>query len=180
MEVINALRDQVDEYKEIFGLLPIGLYRTSIEDGTFLKANEYCAKMFGYNSVDKFMVEVKAPELYVNSKVRKRFISELMKNGVIENYELKLNLPKNCLCNNTCKAGDIVWVAITAMLNREEGWLQGSMMCISNRKLMEIKLNKFQEQETASLKVITEAAKIRSTEIHNSNGNGFIPKELAG
>ena len=38
---------------DIFNSLPVGIYRTRIDDGTFLKANPECAKMLGYENSDQ-------------------------------------------------------------------------------------------------------------------------------
>ena len=57
-----------NEYKDLFQLLPIGLYRTSMEDGTFLEANDVCAKILGYDSVESLKANAKSRDFYYSEE----------------------------------------------------------------------------------------------------------------
>ena len=145
-----SLQTSVDQYKEIFNLLPIGLYRTSIKDGKFLNANPYCAEMLGYDSVDELLEKEASCNLYYDPSERERFIKEIEdKKGIVENYELKLKLHD----------GSTKWVAITA--RKTKNYLEGSLMDITDRKNMEAELESYKTNEIKSLAIISEAAKQR-------------------
>jgi PAS domain S-box-containing protein len=153
---------QLAEYIEIFNNLPIGLYRTSL-DGKFLKANPECAALLGYDSIDELKAS-NSKDFYFKDEDREKFLSAL-KEKVIKNYELPL---KNRL-------GKKIWVAITARLCEDEGYLEGSIMDISDRKRLEEEIDKYRQRETACLADLAQEAKRRLSDISvNGNGNGHV------
>jgi len=143
---LKKAEDKIGEYRDIFNMLPIGIYRTSIEDGTFLKANPACAKIMGYENWED-LIGIQC--LYYNPKDRADLLADLYITETIKHRELKLFR----------KDSSTVWVSITARIYK--GFIQGSLMDISDRKKIEEELYKFKESEIQSLKMICEAAKSR-------------------
>ena len=54
---VKELEQSEEKYRHLFETAMVGLYRTRIEDGKFLAANEALAKMMGYEDVDRFVEE---------------------------------------------------------------------------------------------------------------------------
>lgn len=152
---------ELQECKKMMQSIPIGVYKTSV-DGTFIKANSFCAKMFGYSSVEDFINNTNSKSLYCDETTRDKFLSDLKSNGnVLENYEMKLKLPRKrnkigCLPGG--KKGDCIWVAVTACLN-DDDTLHGTMMCVTERKKMEEELFLLKNKEMERLRNIQEKAK---------------------
>lgn len=152
-----------EEYKDLFQLLPIGLYRTSLKDGTFLEANIVCANLLGYNSVESLKENAKAGDFYYSKDDRKKFINAVKENGIIYNYELRLKE---------------IWVAITARINEEAGWLEGTLMCITRRKNSEEEVRRYRALEFDKLQLIKEAARQRCVEHDNGKSDMECHSEL--
>lgn len=140
----------LEEYKEIYNLLPVGLYRTSLKDGTFLNANLCCAKLLGFKSPDDLIGKVKSSSFYASPSDRKKFIS-LLQEGIVENFELELALHDDTT----------IWVAITGRISKD-GYIEGSLMDITDRKILEEELNTYKAKECQTLELITEEAQRRS------------------
>lgn len=151
---------ELQECKKMMQSIPIGVYKTSV-DGKFLKVNEFCAKMFGYERPEDFIKEINANILYCNPESRKKLISDLRSNNNrLENYEVELKLPRkrdNIGCLPGGEEGDHIWVAVTASLN-EDNTLHGTMMCVTERKRMEEELISLKQKETERLRKIQEKA----------------------
>ncbi len=151
---------ELQECKKMMQNLPIGIYKTSI-DGTFLKANDFCARMFGYNSA-KELIGTNIKDVYCGEPTREKLLVDLCdNNNTLENYEVRFRL-SNKRCRIGClpgvEAGGRIWVAITAFLN-SDNTLQGTMMCITERKRIEEELNSIKQKETERLKSIQNKAK---------------------
>lgn len=164
----------VEEFKEMFQSLPVGLYRTSIETGEFIEANPKCAQMFGYDSAEEMKKKSVAFDFYQSKKDRKEFIDSMKSNGgSIPNYEILLVDSK----------GNNLWVAVTGRINEDKGYIEGTVMCISDRKEMERQLNLFKSKEASNLHDISEIAKRRVTEIDtccNGHFHEIEPQAQAG
>jgi len=152
---LTDAKTKLEEYQDIFNGLPIGLYRTSIKDGLFLKANPELAEMLGYENVDDLLINAKSSEFYWNETDREKFLNVLDTIGSIRHYELPI---KNA-------NGKKLWVLITARLNKERGYLEGSLMNITEKKELEDRLEEYKMEEAKHLCKINLAAKQRIQEI---------------
>ena len=144
---LKKAESKIGEYREIFNMLPIGIYRSSIDEGMFLKANPACVKILGY---DDWQDLIGTKCTYYDPRDREGLLADLSIVETVENREIKL-IRKN---------GSVVWVSITARLH-DKGFIEGSLIDISNRKKIEEELDKFKENEIQSLKMICEAANSR-------------------
>jgi len=159
MDTLLAVSEtKLKEYRDLFEMVPVGLYRTSIKDGTFLQANPFCANMLGHNTVEELKNNEKSSNFYKSQEDRQAFIQAIKDNdGTIKNYELELVLG----------SGEHIWVAITGKLNEEKGYLEGSLMDITAKKELEIKLINLKSKEIEYLKTISESAKDITNKIMN-------------
>jgi len=137
------------EYKRFFDEVPVGLYRTSIEDGTFLIANKFCATMLGFGDVETLIKSVKAKDLYVPEK-RQELLEAIRKNSSIQDFEIEITL-----------SNKKIWVAVTAKLYEKEGYLEGSLMNITKRKTAEKELNDLKLKFIATMESVQKDVKSR-------------------
>jgi PAS domain S-box-containing protein len=86
----NAHRTELSEkkYRAIFNNSIDGIYQ-STQEGKFLTVNQSLTKMFGYDFPEELLT-VNINEFYKNSEERLKVLSEIKKNGSVENYLLHL------------------------------------------------------------------------------------------
>jgi len=87
---LDEAKDKLEEYQDIFNSLPIGIYRTKVEDGKFLKANPECANILGYKNVPELLRNSKSGDFYWDEADREKFIQLLKDKDSIHHYELPL------------------------------------------------------------------------------------------
>jgi PAS domain S-box-containing protein len=106
------------EYRDIFEMVPIGLYRTS-PDGKYLSANPAVARNLGYDSVEDLLNSVHdiGTQVYNDPKERDRAFRLMKEQGFLENFEARFRR----------KDGSIVWGSISARPVYDD---QGKIHCI--------------------------------------------------
>ncbi|MCG6911700.1 MAG: sigma 54-interacting transcriptional regulator [Deltaproteobacteria bacterium] len=94
-----------EEYRGIFENAVEGIYRTTPE-GKFVDVNPAAAKIFGYETPDEIINNVKNIEtqIYVNPEDRREFVSLLDKSEFVKDFEAPFYK----------KDGEIVWVSLNA------------------------------------------------------------------
>ncbi len=88
----KELEDTLLEYKEFFDESPIALFRTCIQTGNFLMANNKTAELLGFGNVPSLIESLKSTDLYPIEK-RAELIKEIKKRGKIDHYEVNLKTP---------------------------------------------------------------------------------------
>ena len=124
----EALRVAEETYRNIFLNSQIGLFRTDLETGLILDANDTVAHFIGYT--DRTLLLVKPfnmAERYVDAHVRDEMISLLKARGEINNYEARFRR----------NDGSIIWMRFSAKIVREKGWMEGVSEDITDRKRAE-------------------------------------------
>mgnify|MGYP002640673657 CR=1 FL=1 len=105
----------------------VGLFRSSLEDGRVIEANQVSAEIFGYGSTSELIAEFKAINHYVNPDDRAPVIQELQEKGVI--LWITLHSKK--------KDGPEIWNEASFRANIEQGFLECVFIDITERKLAE-------------------------------------------
>ncbi|MDD5232239.1 MAG: PAS domain S-box protein [Syntrophales bacterium] len=130
----SALREIDLQFRNLVGNLPIGIYRaTAGRDERMLMANPAIAEMFGYGSVEDFILNCRSM-LHVSPSVRKRFSRKLRENGFVNREEIELY----------GKDGKVFWGSISAKLIRSSGrnmYVDGFIEDITGRKQAETALS---------------------------------------
>jgi len=162
VKTLEEAKDKLEEYLDIFNSLPVGIYRTNISDGCFLKANPECAAMLGYENQVDLIANAKSGDFYYDQEERRRFINLLKKNGSIRHYEMPLQDAK----------GNRMWVAITARISQDGEYLEGSLMDITESRRVADELERYKVEEGNRLSKINQAAKRRVEEIDTIMCNG--------
>lgn len=102
-------------YKELYNGAPVGLWRTRIDDGTFLDANEATVLILGYKSFEELSNCV-TTDLY-DPEVRKRLVEELKEVQEITDFQFAMRR----------KDGREITVSISAKINQEQGYIEGTI-----------------------------------------------------
>ena len=111
------------KYRNLFHNSLVGMFRSSLADGMVLDANVAAVKMFGYDSYEG----VKTVDLCVNSADRERLKQLVLEKGFLENFEAQVQR----------KDGSVFWISYSAKLYAKEGYLEGVMIDITERKQSE-------------------------------------------
>ena len=112
---------------DVLANAPIGVY-TSTPQGRFLAVNSAMADMFGYASPENMISSVKniSAQLYIDSRDREEFISNLNARGRVTDHEMRMKR----------RDGSVMWVSSNARAihGKEGGLFQGFMTDITRRK----------------------------------------------
>ena len=124
------LRSSEERYRAIFDTAAAGIGRTLLKDGKVLLANKKLARMFGYESVERYVAEFVFSEHYVNPADRDRLLSS---------YRDSPGTPIECAF--TKRDGSPVVVEAHAIPNEAEGILDFVVTDITERKRAEARLD---------------------------------------
>lgn len=120
------------EYRELVEALNVGIYRTTSENKSFLKANRATASIFGYDSMEEFM-QTSMCQHYQHRRQHKEVIEMLRRDGCCKNLEVPM-------CK---KDGTKIWVSFNATVKYEVNgeakadkikWIDGVAEDITERK----------------------------------------------
>lgn len=110
----------LEDYKKFFDETPVALIRTDLRTGEFLMANKYAARMFGFDSVDDLKKNGRTVDFYPPED-RKRLIVQIRRKGIVEDYEIKLQLPER-----------VIWVSARLRINCGGSCIEGSLIDITS------------------------------------------------
>lgn len=109
---INSIKDLLKEseskYKYLFDQSNIGIGISTI-DGKMLEANEYLLGLMGYSIED--LKDINLTDIYVNKALRKTFVDDLEKHGMIKDFKLEI----------IQKSGSTIWISISSKKIIHEG-----------------------------------------------------------
>ena len=121
----EALRVAEETYRNIFLNSQIGLFRTDLQTGLILDANDTVAHFIGYPGRASLLAEpFNMAERYVDAHVRDEMISLARAQGEIHNFEARFRR----------NDGSIIWIRFSAKIVREKGWMEGVSEDITSRK----------------------------------------------
>lgn len=86
--VEKELKESEKRLRSIIESSPIPMVITKVSEGIIIMANESLGKLFKISLSDA--IGQKSPDFYSNSQDRKKILKILMKDGVVDNYELIL------------------------------------------------------------------------------------------
>ncbi|HEY9829001.1 MAG TPA: PAS domain S-box protein, partial [Stenomitos sp.] len=117
------LQHSEQKYRNLFHNSLVGMFRNTLADGTVLDANEAVLKMFGFDSYEG----IRAIDLYANPDDRELLKQQLREKGFVENFEAQARR----------KDGSQFWVSYSGKLYAKQGYLEGVMIDITERKQAE-------------------------------------------
>jgi PAS domain S-box-containing protein len=125
----EALRETEERYRRIFENSKDMLFITSV-DGKFIDVNQAGVEILGYENKEK-LLGMKSPQTYFNPEERRRFQGEMIQEGFVKDFEVKLKR----------EDGTPIDTLITASVRKDkEGQIigyEGIIKDISTRKRME-------------------------------------------
>lgn len=132
----EALRTSEEKYQSLFKNAQVALFRNRLSDGKVLEINERYAKLSGYSNIEDCMAEFNAAAAWVDPNGRKKFLKILHENGFVSDYETEI----------IRRDGTHIWISFSATIFPEQGFLEGSIVDITERKKSEKKQEKLQLQ----------------------------------
>jgi len=133
----DALRTAEETYRNLFLNSQIGLFRTEINTGLILDANDAVAHFIGFKDRNELLAEpFNIAERYVDPEAREKMISLLKRGGEFRNYEARFRR----------NDGSILWMRYSARIVSDKGWIEGVSEDVTEQKLAEISLRKSEER----------------------------------
>lgn len=126
----KALRRSETKFRNIFENSQVGIFRLRAEDGLFLDANQRLITMMGFNHGSEVIGQKYSAEFYIDREQQQQFLEQLQQQGEIQNQEA---LFRKC-------DGSHLWGLISARLDTSEGYIEGVIADISDRKQAEAAL----------------------------------------
>ncbi len=134
-KIETALLDSEKKYKALFDNAQVALFRTGISDGKLLEINQRYANMAGYPTVEDCMAEFNAADAWADEGRREKMVEPLQKNGSILDYETEIIRRDNVA----------IWISFSATIFPEKGYIEGSIVDITERKQAEERLQNSQQ-----------------------------------
>ncbi|MBF2018617.1 MAG: response regulator [Hydrococcus sp. C42_A2020_068] len=128
----EALQRSEAKFRNIFENSQVGIFRSRLEDGLILDANQRYLTMMGHNSVADEIGSKRSIDYYIDPSERLRALEIVLTDGEVHNFEARFRRHD----------GSEFWGLFSARLNREEGCLEGVISDISDRKRAEAALQK--------------------------------------
>jgi diguanylate cyclase (GGDEF)-like protein/PAS domain S-box-containing protein len=131
----EALRETERRYRSIFENAVEGIFQ-STADGKYLAVNPALARMYGYDSPEQLIANLKdiQNQVYVDTRRRADFMRMMDKDGIVTNFESRVFQ----------RDGGIIWISENARAVRnDEGELlffEGTVEAITERKLHEAEI----------------------------------------
>lgn len=138
----EALAVSEEKYRTLVESIHVGVYQAKAnQNGSFLWANQAMITMFGYDSLEEFL-RIEAIDLYMNPQERKKFLGNLLKNGFVRDYPIRMKK----------KDGTQVWISVTSHIRYgPDGsiqWTEGVIEDITaDYQLEELKWTAFSQIE---------------------------------
>ncbi|MHA1121252.1 MAG: PAS domain S-box protein [Candidatus Heimdallarchaeota archaeon] len=169
-------KDSFIKYQNLFENALVGMFRSSIETGAIIEANETMAKLFGCATVEE-LKQFSATQFYPSEKARLEFLSKLQKDGFVKGYQMKLQR----------KDKTSIWVTSSSKIYRREGFIEGVMTDITEQKLAQMELAKrekeleniFEHKGTATI-TIEEDMIVSKCNHQLEIMSGFTKEEIVG
>ncbi|MHA1157069.1 MAG: PAS domain S-box protein, partial [Candidatus Heimdallarchaeota archaeon] len=131
------------KYQNLFENALVGMFRSDVESGKILEANENMAAIFGVTSLEEYK-QLNAKDFYYTDEERKKAIDLMNKQGYIHDHHLQLKR----------KDGSPIWISMSAKIYDKGGYIEGVMIDISNQKKAEEAL----KRDRRAFQIIAEAA----------------------
>jgi len=140
--VEEELRRSEGKYRSLFQNAEVGIYRSKLDGSAFLDLNNKYAEIFGFTREEMLGAPSKAR--WANPAERDRMVQLIKEHGSLSDYELQV----------VTKSGEIKTVLASIKLYPDEGYFEGTIIDITERKRADEKL----KQSLAELEASRQAA----------------------
>ncbi len=124
-------------FKHLYNNSMVGLFRTRISDGAPLVINKQYAELAGYETIEECMEEFSSLEHYADPELREQMLEQIMKNGEVKHFEAEIIRKDNTP----------IWISFSARVYPEDKYIEGAMVDITDRKLLESQLHNARKME---------------------------------
>jgi two-component system sensor histidine kinase/response regulator len=124
----GELRASEQKFKNLYASALVGLYRTTIDGSKILDANPTLYEQFGYESMQEFMDQFSVWDVYVEPGKRETLLQMLREQGSVDNFEFL----------GRCRDGTVRSFLLSGTLYEEQGYLEGAILDITDRKKAEV------------------------------------------
>jgi PAS domain S-box-containing protein len=131
-----ALRRSEAKFRNIFENSQVGIFRSRLSDGLILNANERFANLFGFDSPEEMIGLEHSIDYFVNPSDRQHAIELMKRDGEIRSYETQMQK----------RDGTLFWGLCSCHLNAVDGYIEGVVADISDRKQAEAALQTSEER----------------------------------
>jgi PAS domain S-box-containing protein len=138
--VQDALHESERRYRNLYLYAQVGLFETSLKDGTVVACNERYALLAGFSSVDD-AIGKDIVHLYANTEDRKEVIRILHEHGQINDHIVRFR---------NHQTGIPFWAQFSARINREKDVAEGTIVDITEQKRIEADLERKNQELAAS------------------------------
>lgn len=136
-------RDESEKkYRSLFYNAQVALFRTSI-DGQLIEINNRYAEIAGYDTIDDCMAEYSPKSAWKDPEARNEFLKRIQKTGSVSDYEALI----------IRKDGTAAWILFSATVFPDEGYIEGSIVNITDRKQADQDRKNLQNQLTQAQKM---------------------------
>jgi len=129
------IKDSEKKYKALFNNAQVALFRTRISDGKLIEINERYANMVGYSTIGDCMAEFNSADAWADTIGRDKLVETLQENGFVLDYETKI-IRRDKVS---------IWISFSATIFQEQGYIEGSIVDITERKQAEEEKAKLEE-----------------------------------
>ncbi|MFZ2418831.1 MAG: PAS domain S-box protein, partial [Smithellaceae bacterium] len=137
LEFEAKLKEAEETYRNIFMNSQTGLFRTEIETGIMLEANDSMARFAGFENREALLSSnFNIAERYVHPDARKKMLAIIKEQGQCDNYETRFRR----------NDGSVIWIRLSTKLVPDKGWLEGVAEDITAGKLAEDALRESEEK----------------------------------
>ncbi|MHA1121253.1 MAG: PAS domain S-box protein [Candidatus Heimdallarchaeota archaeon] len=116
-------KEAQQKYQDLFENAVTGMYRSDIQTGEFLEANEKMAELFGCTTIED-LKKLRAADFYVEEDTRNSLVEKLLEKGFYEEEIVQIKKVD----------GTSSWVSESASIYLEEGYIQGILIDVTERK----------------------------------------------
>ena len=166
----ETLRESEEKYRALFSNAQVALFRTRISDGKLVQINERYAKMAGYSTVEDCMAEFNAADAWANPNARNELLRILKENGSVNDFETEI-IRRN---------GSRIWILFSATIFPKQGFLEGSIVDINERKQVEEALRESERKYRSTVENISDGFFILAGEDLIVTYSNFAAEELLG
>ncbi len=139
----QSLEAAEEKYRNLFMNSQVGIFRSEIDSGLVIEANDRFAQLFGFKDLDEILnTPTRMESFYSDKSARMDVVTYLKKHGEIRNYEAQFKR----------KHGTVFWIRYSAKLIADKGWIDGVTEDITDLKIAEAEKNKIYNELLASEK----------------------------
>jgi PAS domain S-box-containing protein len=136
------LRDSEEKYRNLFENAPGGMYRSKLDGSGFIAINKKLIEIFGYSEGE--MLAEPSTIRWENPDERKVMVQRLQENGILTDYEV----------NIVTKSREIKTCIASITLYPKQGYLEGTIVDITDRKKIEMALQQSERELYIKNKIV--------------------------